>query len=220
MTDKIVANKLPIPLTQREKLNEVLECAHISEGRKDFARDLLTGQYGLNRRGKLSPKQSEWVEKLYAMTKEPPKPQPATQLTTGMAKVYAFFANAREHLKSPKLVMGLPGGKHLRIYLSGSRSKAPNVLNLVTEDEYGSMNYWLGRVHPDGKWEHREGDDDLRGKASKLLERLAEDPAKVAKESARITGNCCFCHRPLTDDRSTEVGYGPVCADHWSLPWG
>jgi len=34
------------------------------------------------------------------------------------------------------------------------------------------------------------------------------------------TGNCCFCRRELTDKRSTEVGYGPICADHFSLPWG
>ena len=26
--------------------------------------------------------------------------------------------------------------------------------------------------------------------------------------------------RALSDDRSTAVGYGPICADHFGLPWG
>jgi hypothetical protein len=26
--------------------------------------------------------------------------------------------------------------------------------------------------------------------------------------------------RALSDDRSTAVGYGPICADHYGLPWG
>jgi hypothetical protein len=42
----------------------------------------------------------------------------------------------------------------------------------------------------------------------------------VAAEHGHKTGNCCFCSRPLNDARSTEVGYGPVCADKWELPWG
>lgn len=37
-------------------------------------------------------------------------------------------------------------------------------------------------------------------------------------------GNCIFCHRDLTDERSDPVqggaGYGPTCARKYSLPWG
>jgi hypothetical protein len=50
-----------------------------------------------------------------------------------------------------------------------------------------------------------------------LLERFAKEPAKVASEFGRATGRCCFCNAALTDARSTAVGFGPVCAETWSL---
>ena len=31
---------------------------------------------------------------------------------------------------------------------------------------------------------------------------------------------CCFCNRALEDERSTAVGYGPICAGHFGLAWG
>ena len=34
------------------------------------------------------------------------------------------------------------------------------------------------------------------------------------------SGRCCFCHQSLDDERSTARGYGPVCAEHFGLPWG
>lgn len=44
----------------------------------------------------------------------------------------------------------------------------------------------------------------------------------TAKEgdTVTVTGHCCFCSLPLTDERSTAVGYGKVCADHFGLSWG
>ena len=44
--------------------------------------------------------------------------------------------------------------------------------------------------------------------------------AEEAAEFGHTTGHCVFCCRELTDGRSTEVGYGPVCADKNGLPWG
>ena len=44
--------------------------------------------------------------------------------------------------------------------------------------------------------------------------------AEQAAQLGHLTGRCVFCSRKLTDDRSTEVGYGPICADREGLPWG
>lgn len=46
------------------------------------------------------------------------------------------------------------------------------------------------------------------------------NPAGVAAEYGHETGNCSFCSKELTDNRSLSVGYGPVCADKFGLPWG
>ncbi len=49
--------------------------------------------------------------------------------------------------------------------------------------------------------------------------KVAEDPEAAAVENGFLTGNCCFCHADLTDHRSTAMGYGPVCAKNYGLPW-
>lgn len=44
--------------------------------------------------------------------------------------------------------------------------------------------------------------------------------AADAAKFGHITGQCVFCARKLTDERSIAVGYGPVCAEREGLPWG
>lgn len=53
-----------------------------------------------------------------------------------------------------------------------------------------------------------------------LLQDFSLDPAAVAKASAHRLGACSFCGTRLSDDESKARGYGPICADHWHLPWG
>lgn len=56
--------------------------------------------------------------------------------------------------------------------------------------------------------------------------RLTADMRVTAEQAARfgrLTNQCVFCSRKLTDDRekrSVEVGYGPTCAKREGLPWG
>lgn len=50
-------------------------------------------------------------------------------------------------------------------------------------------------------------------------------PAMVlTAEDAKAFGDqhhaCVFCLQALTDQRSIDAGYGPVCAGHRGLPWG
>jgi hypothetical protein len=51
------------------------------------------------------------------------------------------------------------------------------------------------------------------------LQEIEKDPIAAAKVSGKQTGHCCFCSRELSDARSLFHSYGPVCADHWGLPW-
>lgn len=52
-----------------------------------------------------------------------------------------------------------------------------------------------------------------------FVRKVAEDPEAAAVENGLLTGNCCFCAAGLTDHRSTSVGYGPICAQRYALPW-
>ena len=51
------------------------------------------------------------------------------------------------------------------------------------------------------------------------LENFGQNPAESARLYGRLTGKCCFCNRNLTDARSVVVGYGPICARHYRLPY-
>lgn len=51
----------------------------------------------------------------------------------------------------------------------------------------------------------------------------SKDDGTVAARLGHVAHHCCFCGIPLTDDgdnRSVKVGYGPVCAQRYALPWG
>jgi hypothetical protein len=76
---------------------------------------------------------------------------------------------------------------------------------------------WFGRVLVSGQYEPSQ--KAPAGVATALRE-LAADPVKVATEHGKLTGRCCFCNIKLKDERSTAVGYGQICADHFGLPWG
>ncbi len=74
------------------------------------------------------------------------------------------------------------------------------------------------------------GDIDKRGCVTRTklltdehiitLRRLAASPELVASQHGIATGNCCFCARLLSTIESRSVGYGPVCAAKFDLPWG
>lgn len=65
----------------------------------------------------------------------------------------------------------------------------------------------------DAEWQYAPG----------AIRDLTADMKVTAEQAARfgkLWGSCVFCSRLLTDERSVEVGYGPVCADKNGLPWG
>jgi hypothetical protein len=52
------------------------------------------------------------------------------------------------------------------------------------------------------------------------LKQLAENPEEMAKKFAIETGACCFCGITIVNKHSLAVGYGPICAANYGLPWG
>lgn len=52
------------------------------------------------------------------------------------------------------------------------------------------------------------------------IQQFNDNPEQAAKLFGQLTGNCCFCGKELSTKESLAVGYGPTCAEHFSLPWG
>jgi hypothetical protein len=147
--------------------------------------------------------------------------QPQRATVGEMNGLLQLFDRAAEHLRNPAIVLGIPAiGTTLRITRAGQQAAQPgtlNVLDNVLTNPRNGRRRWYGRVTRAGVFEMAAGANPAM---TPRLQELARDPVRVASEHGRLTGNCCFCNRSLEDERSTSVGYGPVCAGHYGLPWG
>jgi hypothetical protein len=156
----------------------------------------------------------------------PAAPAAARTAVGDLSGILALFGKARQHLKFPaiSLVVRMADEAELaiRVNVAGAQARVPGSLTVVDSerDEATGRRDWLGRIHLDGTFEvSRSG----RAYMPALLDRLqafAADPAKIAGEDGRLHGRCCFCRIALSDERSTFVGYGRICASRYGLPWG
>lgn len=118
-------------------------------------------------------------------------------------------------LLHPKIRLQTPTGQPVALARAGSSSRYKGQI-MVTDGERFGSNKYFGRVDQNGTFHPSEPQPEI----CTLLEGLGADPAKVAAGYGKLTGNCCFCLRRLDDARSVSVGYGPICAGHYGLPWG
>ena len=145
--------------------------------------------------------------------------RPRVQAAVGdCAGIHALFDRASQHLKWPKITLSVPAiNETIVINRAGPNAKVPFSLNVCSMTREGRFSkYWYGRILRDGTFDTSMPQEAIAAR----LRDLADDPVRVAAEHGRLTGRCCFCNHGLDDERSTAVGYGPVCADHFGLPWG
>jgi len=156
-----------------------------------------------------------------------PKPRearPAANVAADLSGILALFNRAKHHLRRPAIVLGVPAigpAASIRINIAGDQAKVPGSLTICDgeRDEEGQR-AWLGRVLLDGTYQPSRDAGPYQRQIVERLREFAARPAEVAAEHGRLTGRCCFCNRALEDERSTAVGYGPICARHFGLPWG
>lgn len=134
--------------------------------------------------------------------------------------VIALMKQGASRLKHPKVRLALPDGSPVVLTIAGPDAKVPGSVNITDGGPFNG-NTWYGRVHPNGQWDKsRSVFGGTMTALTTLLAELSKDPAGVASAYGKLTGNCCFCCKPLNDERSLGVGYGKVCADKFDLPWG
>jgi hypothetical protein len=184
----------------------------------NFARSLVE-QY--NARGTLSFKQQDaaWamiekVEAKRASWNDAPRQGVAPQVSLDMSGISHLFETAARNLKHPAITFTLDG-IDVRLSVAGPNAKLPGSINVTSPGSFEER-VWYGRIVR-GTW--TPGRDAPAGLADVLV-KFSGDPAASARTHGVTTGNCCFCRRDLTDGRSVSVGYGPICADHYGLPWG
>ncbi len=118
-----------------------------------------------------------------------------------------LFEKASGSLENPKIKL-----TEIQLYRSKS-GNYPGSVYVKPIDRQG----WYARIETDGsltinKYNILPGlEDDLRS--------FAKNPISYVSSFGKLTGNCCFCSLPLTEDRSLEAGYGPICAEKYGLPY-
>lgn len=183
---------------------------------RSFAESLFAQLHRRNGRG-LSEKQWAWVDRLAKRATFQPQPQRETTALGSVAGLLDLFNTAKANgLKNPAIVAQSPVGP-VRLSVAGGNARFPGTVNVAEKGRFGEAK-WYGRIKLDGTFEAAR--DGAPQELVAYLAKFAANPAETAAAHGHTTGNCCFCDRPLTDARSTAVGYGPVCAKKWSLPWG
>lgn len=178
---------------------------------QEFARSLLDQ---MDRRGSLSDKQWPWIKTLAARL-----PGASAGVTTlgDPAALLQLFARAAATLQFPSIVMALPSGEAIKLWIAGPRSRAPGSVTVALRE----TRVRLGTLNTDGTWSAAPiGRDDMAASVATLLSRLLADPMRELAAHGRQLGACCYCRIELTDPRSLAAGYGPVCARKWGLAWG
>jgi len=175
-----------------------------------FARDLCAQ---FDRRG-LSDKQVAWVYRLLDRCENPAPPAAPLGDVTPIVRLFERAKGAG--LRFPKIRLRASDGTRVVLGMAGDRAKVPGSLSITDGGAYG-MGRYFGRITRDGAF---TASSSCTPAVTATLRELAEDPAGRAAIHGHASGSCCFCGRTLDDARSTAVGYGPVCAEKFGLPWG
>jgi hypothetical protein len=121
----------------------------------------------------------------------------------------ALFDTAAASMEFPKISIKTTDNEYI-IY----RRKLKNPGNLLVKKD-GVAVLEIDRETGLFSWQDVTNETALRLK--ELLDK--EDIVKSLAKYGKKHGNCCFCGKSLTNAISIHHGYGPICADHWGLPW-
>jgi hypothetical protein len=202
-----------------ETVNSTMTDAHAVEilvnnapAHNTFAQSLIAAW----NKGKLTENQRPYLHKLANQMAAPKIIISVPAPVAAFSSIVALLTNASKSLKFPKITLD-QDGKTLRLSLAGNMSKhTGNVM--VTDGKAFGQNTFYGRITPDGTFvaNAKVATDWIVD----VLTAFAANPTTYVKLYGIKTGNCCFCAKELSTTESVTVGYGPVCAKKWGLPWG
>lgn len=194
------------PLT----IKQILDGLEKKAENNSFAADLLKGY---EKKGFFSEKQSYWAEKL-AREVLFPEAQAGENLGGDFKKLISKFETAKENgLKRPALTFQLENIGKTKIYPAKADGRNPGMLYVNCKEK----DLYFGKISPDGILTKGK---DCNETVIKFLKEISKNPVKFSAMHGREIGCCCFCAKDLTTKNSKKVGYGPVCANKWGLPWG
>jgi len=134
--------------------------------------------------------------------------------------IFDIFEKAKQTLKWPKLKYPHEN-QMIEFSLAGPNARMPGTINITDGKQY--PNKFYGRVIKDNEarklrfqWnEKQQRTEDLTA----IIKAIVENPVGMCSLIGQQYAHCCFCGLELTNKNSVLVGYGPICAEKWGLPW-
>jgi len=151
---------------------------------------------------------------------EPAQTEPAQYHNAGggFQNIRAMFDTARRERPGRSGPQMEIGNEELTIYLfTMRRGRNAGSVGIRSTRGYSPDADFYGRIDGGGRL---RASRNMTDEIIDLLIDLNASPEVVVGAYGQRTGRCSFCARELTDARSVTVGYGPVCAGYYGLPWG
>jgi len=166
----------------------------------------------------LSEVQVNWAIVLIEEARQTSQEDAPGEEAINLQGLFPLFDRAKGAQKRlPQLRLLTKAGDPVRIQVCGDRSRYPGDLRVTDGGPYGDSLYF-GRIAQDGGGFRRGKDctDDV----VELLLWSQDHLDEAASQHGLATGTCSFCGKELSTKESRSVGYGPICAGKWGLPWG
>ena len=163
---------------------------------------------------KVSPKVSPKVSAKVSPKQRSRSPKVSPKVDIKLDNIVEMLNHAKETLKSPSIQIVTDDATY-SLTIAGEQSQLPGTINIV------SKSIWYGRIFLDGKFQpSKKIPEPIIEQLMNALQAFNNNPERMAHAYGRRTGRCCFCNLPLTNEKSIDVGYGPVCARNFRLKYG
>lgn len=179
----------------------------------DFAKSVYQGA---KRFGKYTPGQLPWLHVFVAKVEGRPT-QPPVAAIGGFQLIHAHLADCRKSrddggkgLLYPMVGLEV-GGQNVVLKLAGPKSKQNGKVSIASDHRYGQGQFY-GYIDENGDLEARK---PVPQAVLDILDRVAQDPARVISEIGKESGRCCYCFAELTTVQSKIAGCGKTCADNY-----
>jgi len=119
-----------------------------------------------------------------------------------------MFLHAEKHLKHP----------HIRYPFNNGFIDIRKAKNPKNPDNYLYIyyrNYYVGKITRDNVIHLTTNDQALHDAIKAIHTNSLEALACFGQKFSY----CCFCGTEITNKNSLAVGYGPICAEKYGLPW-
>lgn len=203
------------PIQLKQYLRQHIEVLDVS--RRDFATNLVEF---LDRKQYWSEKQLTWARRLAQSIHDELRSREPAQPVVDVAIQGLDLGDVKP------LVAMLTRARSLGVVYPAIRMeefiiRLPKTADLDLVVRVASDKSFLGKFQ-DSRWFVHPRYRNLRIEEDflALMREYLEQPIEKSSLMGRRFGRCMFCWRTLERDASINVGYGPICAERYGLPWG